>query len=383
MFLSDADTAELVAFRRQLHERPELSGEERHTARAVRDFLERTQPDRLVDNLGGHGLAAVYDGAATGPCLMFRAELDALPIDEVSAAPYRSRARGKAHLCGHDGHMASLGALALGLSRARPKRGRVVLLFQPAEETGAGAEAVIVDPNFAAIQPDFVFAWHNMPGMPRGQASIADGPAACASRGLRAIFNGKTAHASAPEAGLSPTRAIAKLMTELTALGRGGEIDAGYSLVTITHVEMGAHSFGVAPGRGEVWATLRTVTDAGMASLVERAERLIRDAASADGLDVEIAYRDAFDSAVNAPAAVEKVTQALDAEGMKWSVGLPMRPSEDFGRFSAEAPSAMFLLGAGERHPSLHNADYDFPDELIPVAARVLMRVARDALGSM
>ena len=187
MFLSDSDTAELVAFRRRLHERPELSGEERDTARAVRAFLERTHPDRLIDNLGGHGLAAVYDGAATGPCLMFRAELDALPIDEVSAAPYRSRTLGKAHLCGHDGHMASLAALALGLSRARPKRGRVVLLFQPAEETGEGAEAVIVDPNFASIQPDFVFAWHNMPGMPRAEAAIATSLAACASRGLRLL----------------------------------------------------------------------------------------------------------------------------------------------------------------------------------------------------
>jgi len=176
-------------------------------------------------------------------------------------------------------------------------------------------------------------------------------------------------------------RALARLMPALTALGRGGAIDEGYSLVTITHVEMGAHSFGVAPGRGELWATLRTVTDPAMASLVERAETLVRDAALADGLEVEIAYRDAFDSAVNAPAAVEKVVSALGAEGVKWSVGQPMRPSEDFGRFSAEAPSALFLLGAGESHPSLHNADYDFPDELVPVAARVLMRVARDALG--
>jgi len=381
MFLSDADAAELVAFRRHLHAQPELSGEERGTAQAVRAFLEQAPPDRLIDNLGGHGLAAVYQGAAPGPCLMFRAELDALPIEEVSAAPYRSRARGKAHLCGHDGHMATLAALALGFSRARPKQGSAVLLFQPAEETGAGAEAVIVDPLFSAIQPNFVFAWHNMPGLPRSVAAIANGPAACASRGLRAIFNGRTAHASSPEAGLSPTRAIARLMTELKALGRGGPIDEGYSLVTITHVEMGAHSFGVAPGRGEVWATLRAVTDAGMASLVARAEALVRDAASADGLEVEIAYRDAFDAAVNAPEAVEKVTRALDGEGVKWSVGLPMRPSEDFGRFSAEAPSALFLLGAGEGHPSLHNADYDFPDELIPIAARVMMRVARDALG--
>ena len=368
MFLSDADAADVVAFRHELHQRPELSGEERETAQAVRTFLERTRPDRVIDDLGGHGLAAVYDGAAPGPCVMFRAELDALPIDEVSSSPYRSKARGQAHLCGHDGHAATLAALGLGFARQRPQRGRVVLLFQP---IGAGAEAVILDPMFSTIQPDFVFAWHNMPGMPQGEASIANGSAACASRGLRAIFNGKTAHASAPEAGLSPMRALARLMPEIAALGRGGPIDEGYSLVTITHVEMG----------GELWATLRSVTDATMASLVERAEALIRDAASADGLDVEIVYQDAFDSAVNAPEAVERVVRALKAEGVKWKSGLPMRPSEDFGRFSAEAPSALFLLGAGESCPSLHNADYDFPDALIPIASGVLMRIARDALG--
>ena len=381
MFLSDADTADLIAFRHELHQRPELSGEERETAQTVRAFLEQARPDRVIGDLGGHGLAAVYNGAAPGPCVMFRAELDALPIDEVSSSPYRSKARGKAHLCGHDGHMAALAALGLGLSRQRPQRGRVVLLFQPAEEIGAGAEAVILDPMFSAIEPDFVFAWHNMPGMPQGEASIANGPAACASRGLRAIFNGKTAHASAPEAGLSPMRALARLMPEIAALGRGGPIDELYSLVTITHVEMGAHSFGVAPGRGELWATLRSVTDATMASLVERAKALIRDAAGADGLDVEIVYQDAFDAAVNAPEAVDRVVRALETEGVKWKTGLPMRPSEDFGRFSAEAPSALFLLGAGEGCPSLHNADYDFPDALIPVAARVLMRVVRDTLG--
>ena len=370
MFLSDADAADVVAFRHELHQRPELSGEERETAQAVRTFLGRTRPDRVIDDLGGHGLAAVYDGAAPGPSVMFRAELDALPIDEVSGSPLSLEgARPGASLrprrpCG-DARRARTAAFA----RQRPQRGRVVLLFQPAEETGAGAEAVILDPMFAAIQPDFVFAWHNMPGMPRAEASVADGPAACASRGLRAIFNGKTAHASAPEPGVSPMRALARLMPELTALGRGGPIDEDYSLVTITHVEMGAHAFGVAPGRGELWATLRTVTDATMASLVERAEALIRDAASADGLDVEIAYRDAFDSCGNAPEAVGADRARARRRRREVEVGLPMRPSEDFGRFAAEAPSAMFLLGAGEGLPSLHNADYDFPDALIPIAA--------------
>ena len=125
--------------RRRLHERPELSGEESETAQAALSFLQRTAPDRGIEKLGGHGLAAIYQGAKPGPTLMFRAELDALPIEEVSHAPHRSKIPGKAHLCGHDGHSATLLALALGFSHTRPKRGRAVLLFQPAEENGVGA----------------------------------------------------------------------------------------------------------------------------------------------------------------------------------------------------------------------------------------------------
>ena len=382
MFLSNEDLAALVAFRRRLHERPELSGEEGAAARAVLSFLAGARPDRLIEKVGGHGLAAVYEGAAPGPCLMFRAELDALPIEELSGAPHRSKTLGKGHLCGHDGHMASLAALGVGFSRARPRRGRVVLLFQPAEETGAGAAAVNADPKFEEIAPDFAFAWHNMPGLPFGEAALVAGPVSCASRGLRAIFVGKTAHASTPEFGVSPMRALARLMPELTALGRGGALDMGYSLVTVTHVEMGARAFGVAPGRAELWAALRTLTDATMGALVESAERRIQEAAGEDGLDVQLAYHDVFPHCENAPEAVEMIARALDGEGVRWSgEGQPMRASEDFGRFAARAPSAMFLLGAGERHASLHNADYDFPDGLIGVAARVMMRVARDALG--
>ena len=128
---------------------------------------------------------------------------------------------------------------------------------------------MIADPKFEAIAPDFAFAWHNMPGLPFGEAALIAGPVNCASRGLRAIFVGETAHASTPEFGVSPMRALARLMPELTALGRGGALDMGYSLVTITHVEMGARAFGVAPGRAELWAALRTLADATMGALAE------------------------------------------------------------------------------------------------------------------
>ena len=181
--LTNRDIAELISFRRDLHRAPELSGAEVATAAAVQRFLAGG-PDHVIAGLGGTGLAAVYDGAAPGPTVLLRAELDALPITEQSTAAHRSAVPGTAHLCGHDGHMAILCGMGRLLQRARPPRGRVVLLFQPAEETGAGAAAVLDDPRFADLAPDAALALHNLPGLPLGHAALISGPACCASRGL-------------------------------------------------------------------------------------------------------------------------------------------------------------------------------------------------------
>jgi amidohydrolase len=361
---------------------PEVSREETETARAVAAFVSSAGADRVITGLGGHGVAAVYEGREPGPTVMFRAELDALPIQEISDVAHRSAVPGKAHLCGHDGHMAILAALARGLGRQRPQRGRVVLLFQPAEEDGSGAAAVVADPGFRAIAPDLAFALHNLPGLPLGRVALSEGVVNCASRGMRIVLTGKTAHASMPEFGVSPMRAVASLMPALTALSSGGPLEEGFALVTVTHAEMGEPAFGIAPGHAEIWATLRTLTDAGMEDLRARAEQLARRAAAEAGLGLEITYDDVFRHCENAPEAVAHLRRALVAEGIPHDRGDgPMRASEDFGRFGDSAAAAMFFLGAGERHPSLHNPDYDFPDDLIATGARVFMRTLRDLLG--
>lgn len=382
MFLTNQDMVELTEWRRNLHRHPEVSGEEAETARRVQALLASAGADRIVTGLGGHGVAGIFEGRESGPTVMFRAELDALPIEEISDAPHRSGIAGKAHLCGHDGHMAILAALARGLSRQRPQRGRAVLLFQPAEETGAGAAAVVADPKFREIAPDFVFALHNLPGMKFGKVALIEGPVSCASRGMRIVLTGKTAHASMPETGVSPVNAVSRLMPALTGLGRGGPMDEGFTLVTVTHARIGEPAFGIAPAHGEIWATLRTLTDAGMDALVVKAEGLAKEAAQESGLSVEISYNDIFRHCENAPEAVAHLRRALDAEGVPHDRGdLPMRPSEDFGHLGANAPAAMFFLGAGEHHAALHNPDYDFPDDLIAIGSRVFMRTLRDLLG--
>ena len=382
MFLTNHDMVDLIDFRHDLHRHPEISGEEEETARRVAAFLGPMRPANVLTGLGGHGLAAVFEGSEPGPTLLVRSELDALPIEEKTRASYASAIPGKGHLCGHDGHTTILLALGLGLSREAPKRGRVVLLFQPAEENGAGAAAVIADPRFAEITPDFAFSLHNLPGLPLGHVALTDGPVNCASRGMKIRLSGKTAHASMPETGRSPMAAMARLMPALTALSTNAPPDRGFRLATVTHASLGAPAFGIAPGDGEIWVTLRTLVDDRMAELCAEAEELARDAARTEQLDLEITFDDIFLHCENAPEAVAHLARALDAEGISHDPGdLPMRASEDFGRFRACAPSAMFFLGSGERHPALHNPDYDFPDDLIAIGARVFMRVVRNMLG--
>lgn len=382
MFLTNRDVVELQAFRHDLHRHPEVSGEERETARRVVEALRPLAPSKLLTELGGHGVAAVFESHEPGPTLLFRAELDALPIEEKTQADHRSTVAGKGHLCGHDGHSTILLALATGLSRQPVARGRVVLLWQPAEEDGSGAAAVLKDPRFAEISPDFAYSLHNMPGLAFGNVALKSGPVNCASRGMKIRLSGKTAHASQPETGLSPMAAMSRLMPALTALSNGAPPATDFTLATVTHASLGEQAFGIAPGDAEIWVTLRTLIDDRMAELCEKAEQLVVEASRETGLEHAISYHDIFFHCENAPEAVTHLEEALTSEGVRFNEGtLPMRASEDFGRLRAICPSAMFFLGAGEKHPALHNPDYDYPDDLTAIGARVFMAVIRKALG--
>ncbi|MBX9465740.1 MAG: amidohydrolase [Aquamicrobium sp.] len=382
MTLTNQDIADLVAFRHELHRFPEISGEEAETAQRVVAFLDDTRPDKVLTGLGGHGVAAVYDSGVPGPTLLFRSETDALPIEEISDAPHRSTVPGKSHMCGHDGHSAILAALGRQFGRQRPARGRIVLMFQPAEETGDGAAGVVADARYEAIRPDFAFSLHNLPGTPLGHVRLKPGVVNCASRGMRIVLEGKTAHSSMPETGTSPMLAVSRLMPALAKLGGGSFENDDFGMVTVTHAEMGEAVFGIAPGRAEVWCTLRTRLDERMADLCAAAESLVRKTAAQDGLHFSVDYHEIFVASLNAPEAVEHLRAALDAEGVPHDEEqLPMRASEDFGLFGHTAKSAMLFLGSGTDHPALHNPDYDFPDDLIPIGSRIFMRAARTMLG--
>lgn len=381
--LTDRDVTELTAFRRDLHRWPEVSGEEVETAGTIAAALQELSPTKLLTGLGGHGVATVFDSGVAGPTVMFRAELDALPIAERNDIAWLSQVPGKSHVCGHDGHMTILLALGRLVSRRMVAKGRIVLMFQPAEEDGSGARAVVADPRFAQIAPDWAFAIHIEPGHPHGTVSTCAGLINCASKGLKIRLTGKTAHAADPEDGVSPAEAMAALIPALNALAQGSKLDSDFRLVTVTHLQLGEPSFGIAPGDGVLYATLRTATDGEMVDLEYAARTLVEATAAQFGLTVSFDVADEFAASVNDPDAYRVAVTAMDAIGVPYSdAGVPMRASEDFGVFGWAAKAAMLCLGPGKDHPALHNPDYDFPDDLIPTGSAIFEQIARDLLGT-
>ena len=378
--LTKTQIKDLTALRHALHRRPEISGEEAETADRIAQELEALGADRIWRGLGGHGVAAEFAGAEEGPTVLLRCELDGLPILEISDLPYRSEVEGKGHLCGHDGHMVSLLGVATGLAR-RPATGRVILLFQPAEETGAGAKAVIEDPRWPDIRPDYAFAYHNVPGRPLGEIGLRPGPGNCASRGMQILLEGKSSHAAAPEDGVSPGPAMAVLMQALPALSAGVIGEKDFALSTLTHAWLGEPTFGIAPGQGELRVTLRCMTDDRMEALVADAQALV-DQHCAD-LSVDIAWHDIFLSVTNDAETTEMARKvALSQDRPVHEMPTLMRWSEDFGRIGGDgAQATMLYVGAGENHPQLHNPDYDFPDALIPIMTDMFLGIVTDILG--
>lgn len=378
----DQEIAHLEAWRHKLHQFPEISGEEVETAREVISFLADTEPDATIANLGGHGVALVYGGKEAGPTVLLRCELDALAIQEISDSPHRSRVNGKAHMCGHDGHMAMMAAVARVLARRRPSRGRAVLLFQPAEETAHGAEAVLADPKFGQIAPDYSFAIHNMPGLPLAHVAVAGGQITCASMGLFIELTGKTAHASMPETGISPAAAVARIIPALKDLEAGEVVAPGFRRVTVTNVQMGKPVFGITPGSAELRMTLRTPESDAIEELRGEVLELVGEIAASEGLALAYSTHNFFRACVNDAEAASLFETSARQMGLSQVEGyVPIRGAEDFGLFGSCSKSAMLFIGAGLDRPMVHNPDYDFPDELIPVGAGLFLGVLDALVG--
>ncbi len=373
--LEESDRRYLAELRKAFHKDPELSGQEEKTAERVGSLLTELGADSVVSGIGGYGVAGVFEGKAEGPTILFRCELDALPIAEVGDLPHRSRREGVGHKCGHDGHMAILLGLGMTLRDERPERGRTILVFQPAEETGEGAARVIADPKYREFAPDKAFALHNLPGYPEGAVVVKDGIFASASRGMEIKLKGKTAHAGEPWNGKSPSNAMAGIVQGLESLPEEGSF-SDFTLVTVVHVNLGAIAYGTAPGYAEVRATLRAHRDDDLEKLTEKAEELVHEWGAKAGLEVEIAYTEEFFSTAGDRASVDTVRKAGKEAGAELiELEAPFKWCEDFNHFTNAHGGALFGLGAGVQTPQLHNPDYDFPDAVIPTGVAVFRNI--------
>ncbi len=378
------EARQMVELRHRLHRMAEPSGGELRTSAFLKKALEALRPDVLLEGVGGEGLVALYDGrTGAGPRILIRCELDAVPIPEGTGASCVSEACGFSHKCGHDGHMAIVAGLAAALHDRPTARGSVVLLFQPAEETGAGAKLVLEDPVFADFRPDAAFALHNVPGFPMGTVILRDGVFASTARSLRVDLEGRTSHAAEPERGLSPTAALAEILNVWPGAPEAVASGDEPAMVTVVHAKLGEPALGTSPGVATVIATLRAQDEGVMSRLSRHCEDVALGAAAAHGLRATTQWVEEFPLTVCDPSANSVVEQAaLDAGLPVTRLPGPFAWTEDFGRFTASFGGAMFGLGAGESTAPLHHPDYAFPDELIPLGADLLRRVVKLATSS-
>lgn len=370
------DKQQIINLRHELHQNPELSDNEFLTAGIIANFLSHYKPSEIIRGIGGNGIACVFNGEKEGPSVMFRCDMDALPIKEENDFEYKSLEAQISHKCGHDGHMAILAGLANLFSKNPPSHGQVVLLFQPSEENGQGAFRVINDPKFKEIKADYAFALHNLPGFPEGEIILRNETFASASKGMIIKLTGKTSHAGEPEKGISPAIALADIIKQLACLSENKELFSDYVLLTIIHARLGEIAFGTSPGCAEIMATLRAYSNDDMQKLVLSAEKIAKQNADINNLKLDISYTEEFPATVNNREAVKLIEQVSKSLGISYHyIEDPFRWSEDFAHFTQHFPGALFGLGSGLNCPQLHNPDYDFPDEIIEIGVKMFYEI--------
>lgn len=361
----------ITDLRRALHRHPELSLCERGTMERLKGFLRTHTTFQIVERDGWfYAVKPGRDGAAAP--VAFRADTDALPIPEGIDLPYGSVCDGVSHKCGHDGHCAALCGLALALEQMPPER-TVYLIFQGAEEIGQGA--VRCAPLLGEKGIGEIYAFHNLGGYPEGAVIYRRGLTQPASEGLTIALHGRQSHASAPESGVNPAEAIARIVLysrELLDAPHGGMV-----LCTVTGVQVGTGDFGISAGDGEIRLTLRAENEAEMHEMEQALLRFAAQQAQERGLTMEHRISDYFPETRNHDGCLDRVARAAGALGIPCrEMDRLWRASEDFGHYTKVCPGAIFYIGNGEHYPPLHTGAYDFNDRILPAAVDLFTALA-------
>jgi amidohydrolase len=353
---------EIFILRKELHAHPELSGLEQGTKKRIQKFVAEHGPSAQVLNLGETGFAVVYEFAENGKTIAIRCELDALPILETNTFSHKSQTNGVSHKCGHDGHMAIVCGLLFWLESRPNIQGKVVLLFQPAEETGKGAENIVTNETFKALNIDYLFALHNIPKEPLHSIILPSKGFSAEVISLIISLKGKESHASEPENGINPTLALSQIIQDMEPL-------------------MGEKAYGISPADAELHYTLRTWNNKQMELLKTNVLDIVERICAQFGLNHTSEWLEYFPASNNAPECCSTIKKAAKELNLNLiEKPHPFKFGEDFGWYAKTYKCAMFGLGAGIHTPALHNADYDFPDEIIETGITLFISIISNLL---
>jgi hippurate hydrolase len=378
----DALLAEMTAWRRDLHAHPEPGFGERRTARLVADGLRAFGLDEVAEGIGGTGVVGTLRRGTGNRSIALRADMDALAIDEAGALGHRSRTPGLMHACGHDGHTAMLLGAARLLAAEGGFDGTVRFVFQPAEEWGRGALAMLADGLRERFPFDEIYGFHNMPGQPVGTLRTRSGPLMAAEDLFEIRLAGRGGHAARPHTGREAMVAACALVLNLQTIVSRRLDPARPAVVSVTGIETDG-TRNVLPGTARIVGDCRTF-DADDGATIEREMRRIAEGtAQAYGLRAEVDYARAFVPLVNDGRLVAELTAAARtvlADDAVSDAADPMTASEDFARYLEAVPGCFAFVGNGEASAPLHSPDYDFDDAGLLTGARLHAAIVRRRL---
>jgi len=361
---------EITAIRRDFHRHPELMYEVQRTAGIVADKLREWGVDEVVTGIGKTGVVGIIKGKGSdsGKVIGLRADMDALPIHEQTNLEHRSTVPGKMHACGHDGHTAMLLGAAKYLTQTRDFDGTAVLIFQPAEEGGAGAKAMIDDGLITRFGVQEVYGMHNKPGLAVGRFEIRKGPAMAAADRLHIKIEGKGGHAAAPHNVNDPIVASCALVSALQTVTSRNIDPLDSIVVSVTALNAG-EAFNVIPQTAEIKGSIRTLTPKARETAQKRITEIVEGVMKAFGMKYELDYHLGYPVTFNHAGQTDFVTsvtkQAFGSDAINTDIP-PTMGSEDFSYMLEERPGAFINIGNGDS-AGLHHPAYEFNDSVIPV----------------
>lgn len=373
---------EMIALRRDLHANPEMGFKETRTSSIVAGALLALGIE-VHKNVGGTGVVGVLTGqlSDSGLSMGLRADMDALPICEVSGLSYASKHQGLMHACGHDGHTTILLAAAKYLAQTKDFNGQVVFIFQPAEEGLGGAQAMIDDGLFERFPCDAVYALHNWPALPAGSIGINRGPMMAASDRFEILVQGKGGHGAHPYQTIDPILVGAHLVTALQSIVSRTVNPHDSAVISVGSLIAGnPNAMSVIPDQARLVGTVRTFKASVQNMIEQRMQVMVQNVASAFGATAELKYQKLYAPTINHPDHAQRVVNiATELVGVENVVSdlTPSMGSEDFSFMLQHRPGAYFRLGQGgaEQGRLLHNPHYDFNDAVIPLGAAVFARL--------